>query len=62
MLKRTRTVNWFISTTLGFSIGSFGLLAIQKSDFFFGIQAVVAVIAAVLHVLCEDDIKPTEKS
>lgn len=54
MLKRTRDINVFISLMLAGSAAVLLALAIEKSDFYYGIHAVGTVIAFVLNILCGD--------
>ena len=51
-MKRSQGITNFISLALGAGIGTNMSLATQSGNLFYGITAIILVVAAVLNVVC----------
>jgi thiamine kinase-like enzyme len=55
MMKRYFAVHFFTCLVLGFAVGSWMVSAVLRSNIFYGVLAILAVIALVLNVICVFD-------
>lgn len=62
MMKRSYGVNCFISAILGGAVGTWMYLAVSQSSIFYGVLAILAVIALVLNCICGADRKGNSKT
>ncbi|MBR3002291.1 MAG: hypothetical protein IKF38_01805 [Clostridia bacterium] len=56
-MKRSWVVNCLVSSVLGCAAGSFLNLAVSFSSIYYGILAVLAILAATLNIACGPDKK-----
>ena len=55
MMKRSKTIDLFISVALGMGAGSIFVLTIEKRDMLLGLVCIVLVVAFVLSCVCGDN-------
>ena len=56
-MKRSYGVHLFICLVLGGAVGSWMSLAVSTSSIYYGVLAILAVIASILNIICGADKK-----
>lgn len=54
-MKRSIGVHWIICSVLGMTVGFWTVEAVLEDDVFFGILAILAIIASLLNIACGPD-------
>ena len=55
MMKRSHGIHLFICLALAMTVGCFFILAIHNASIFYGVECIVATVAAVLNIACDYD-------